>query len=160
MSNVFFRKLIYCIGMIFLFLGCKQNYNKINQSTKIDTVQRRTPDTYIELEKMPQYPGGEFELLKFIEKNINKAIVSDSTLKEGKVLVSFSVDTIGNIIDFAVVRTYNHDVDKEFLRVLKLMPKWKPGELWSGNKNDSFKKVKCKYTMPLKIPFKGYDIEE
>ena len=160
MRSANFRGFIYCLGLAFLLLGCNKKDNKINQSTKIDTVQRKIPDSYIELEKMPQYPGGEFELLKFIEKNINKSIVSDSTLKEGKVVVTFSVDTIGNIIDFAVVRTYNHHVDKEFLRVLKLMPKWKPGELWSGNKNDSFKKVKCKYTMPLKIPFKGYDIQE
>ena len=160
MSNVIFRRLIYCIGMIFLLLGCKQNYNKINQSTKIDTVQKKEPEPFIELEKEPEYPGGEFKLLKFIEINLNKSIVSDSTLVEGKVIVSFSVDTIGNVSNFNLIRTYNHDVDNEFLRVLKLMPKWKPSELWSGNKNDSFKKTKCKYTMPLKIPFKGYDIDE
>ena len=99
-------------------------------------------------------------MLKFIEKNLNKSIVSDSTLTKGSVVISFSVDTTGIISDFTIVRTYNQYVDKEFLRVLKLMPKWKSGENWSGNKNDSFKKTKNKYSIPLKIPFKGYDIED
>ena len=158
MSNVIFRRLIYCIGMIFLLLGCKQNYNKINQSTKIDTVQKKETEPFIELDKMPEFPGGELDLMSFIEENINNSIVGKSTLTEGRVIVSFSVDTIGNVSEFTVVRSYNRNVDNEFLRVLKLMPKWKPGEFWSGNKNDSFKKIKCKYTFPLSIPFKGYSI--
>ena len=160
MSNFRIKKLVCCVGIVCFLLSCQQKVNKIDQSTKIDTVQKKEPEPFIELEKEPEYPGGEFKLLKFIEINLNKSIVSDSTLVEGKVIVSFSVDTIGNVSNFNLIRTYNHDVDNEFLRVLKLMPKWKPGELWSGNKNDSFKKTKCKYTMPLKIPFKGYDIDE
>ena len=160
MNNVTFRELICCIGLMFLLFGCKQYDKKINQDIKTDTVQKKEPEKFIELEKMPLYPGGEFEMLKFIEKNLNKSIVSDSTLTKGSVAITFSVDTTGKISDFIILRTYNQNVDKEFLRVLKLMPKWKPGECWSGNKNDSFKKTKCKYTILLRIPFKGYDIED
>jgi len=160
MSNVTSLKYFCCIGVMFLLLGCKQNDKKINQNVKTDTVQKKEPEKFIELEKTPLFPGGEFEMLKFIEKNLNKSIVSDSTLTKGSVVISFSVDTTGIISDFTIVRTYNQYVDKEFLRVLKLMPKWKSGENWSGNKNDSFKKTKNKYSIPLKIPFKGYDIED
>lgn len=160
MSKFGFKRLICCVGLVFLLLSCQHKDNRINQSTKYDKFQKKESEEFIELEKTPLYPGGEFEMLKFIEKNLNKSIVSDSTLTKGSVAITFSVDTTGQISDFIILRSYNQNVDKEFLRVLKLMPKWKPGECWSGNKNDSFKKTKCKYTIPLKIPFKRYDIED
>jgi len=158
MSNFRIKKLVCCVGIVCFLLSCQQNGNKIDHSTKKETVQKKEPEPFIELDKMPEFPGGELDLMSFIEENINNSIVGKSTLTEGRVIVSFSVDTIGNVSEFTVVRSYNRNVDNEFLRVLKLMPKWKPGEFWSGNKNDSFKKIKCKYTFPLSIPFKGYSI--
>jgi hypothetical protein len=152
------KKLMYCVGLVFFSLSCQYKDNKINQSTKFDKIQKKESDKFIELDKMAEFPGGEIDLMSFIEENINMIIVGDSTLTEGFVVVTFSVDTIGNINEFTVVKSYSRNVDKEVLRVLKLMPKWKPGEFWSGNKNDSFRKIKSKYTFPLSIPFKGYSI--
>lgn len=158
MSKLGIKELIYYVGLVFLLSSCQQKDNKINQSTKFNTAQNEESKKYTELDKMAEFPGGELDLMSFIEENINMKIVGDSTLAEGRVAVTFSVDTVGNVSEFTVVRSYSRNVDKEFLRVLKLMPKWKPAEFWSGNKNESFRKIKSKYTFPLSIPFKGYDI--
>ena len=50
MSNVTSLKYFCCIGVMFLLLGCKQNDKKINQNVKTDTVQKKEPEKFIELE--------------------------------------------------------------------------------------------------------------
>ena len=143
---------------MFLLMSFQQIISQNRQSVKADTDSTNFPANFIDLERMPTYPGGEREMLKFVEKYLDKTIVNCSNLIEGRVVINFSIDTLGNSIDFKIIRSYNNKIDNEFLRVLKLMPKWTPAEMWTGHKNDSFKKFKCGYTFPIKIPFKGYNL--
>lgn len=108
---------------------------------------------FSECESMPCFPGGEMGLLQFIDKNIDKKLVGNPELKEGRCIVRFQIDTLGNTSGFIVAKSYSHAVDSEFVRVLKLMPRWTPGSLLDGHKG-TWVKTAIFYTMPLKLPYK------
>jgi hypothetical protein len=142
------------ILLILLLNCCKNSRVKLfdHSSKKSD---QDIDSIFIEPEKYPNFIGGTPALLEFLDKNLNKSIVADSNLKEGRVAISFIVDTVGNIIDFKIEKSYNSNVDSEFLRVLKLMPNWIPGEICLNNMKGPWKKISYKYLMPLKIPYQN-----
>lgn len=94
---------------------------------------------------MPEYPGGIRELMSFIARNIQypKEIAQGEVGAQGRVIVQFIVNKDGNIINPKIVRGVDPYLDKEALRVVNLMPKWKPGELEDGTK------VAVYYTIPV-----------
>jgi len=75
---------------------------------------------------MPEYPGGQVEMHKFFIKNFNYPSEIDACCK---VIVEFIVDSTGKMTSLRIVRSLQKDFDNETLRVMKLMPKWKPGKL-------------------------------
>jgi hypothetical protein len=66
-------------------------------------------------------------------------------------MISFLVDTVGKIGDFKIEKSYNQDVDSEFLKILKLMPNWEPGKICLNNMKGPWKKISYKYLIPLRI---------
>ena len=126
----------------------KIELKKVEKSNSSDIVA-----DYIEIEKPPAFPGGEFKLLEFINKNLNKKIVDNLKLKEGKVVARFQIDTIGQVLNLRIVISYNQAIDSEFNRVLKLMPKWKSGELLIDGTNGYWVKKPVYMTLPIEIPF-------
>lgn len=94
------------------------------------------------VEEMPEFPGGMAECLKFLGKNIKYPTISQENGVQGKVIVQFVVNKDGSIVDPVVVRSVDPYLDKEALRVIKQMPKWKPGK----QRN---KPVRVKYTVPV-----------
>ncbi len=94
------------------------------------------------VEEMPEFPGGMGECLKFLGKNIKYPTISQENGVQGRVIIQFVVNKDGSIVDPAVVRGVDPYLDKEALRVVKLMPKWKPGK-------QRGKAVRVKYTVPV-----------
>ena len=94
------------------------------------------------VEEMPEFPGGMAECLKFLGKNIKYPTISQENGVQGKVIVQFVVNKDGSIVDPVVVRSVDPYLDKEALRVIKTMPKWKPGK-------QRGKAVRVKYTVPV-----------
>ena len=92
---------------------------------------------------MPEFPGGARELMKFISANIEYPEIAQGDMGQGRVIVRFIVDKEGNIIQPKVVRSVDPYLDKEALRIVGLMPKWKPGELDDGTK------VAVRFTIPV-----------
>ncbi len=92
---------------------------------------------------MPEFPGGAQELMKFISANIEYPEIAQGDMGQGRVIVRFIVDKEGNIIQPKVVRSVDSYLDKEALRIVGLMPKWKPGELDDGTK------VAVRFTIPV-----------
>lgn len=145
--------------LLFLsFASCQlKRVHTITNGTDSSTLSRVNSDTnYNEIlyepEKYAHFPGGEEALFSFLDKNLNTSIVSDSTLKQGRVWAYFTIDTIGKIYDIQINKSYNKSVDNEFIRVIKLMPNWIPGELLTNN--NIWIKVRNNYNLPLKIPYK------
>ncbi len=82
---------------------------------------------------MPQYKGGQKAMEKFISQNLKYPAEAQKRGIQGKVIISFGISKEGNIINPKVVEGIGHGCDKEALRVVKKMPKWKPGKDKEGN---------------------------
>ncbi len=83
---------------------------------------------YSRAEKMPEYPGGESALSKFVENNISYPQDAIDQNTEGTVNVSFVVDEKGKVINPLVTgKSAGHGLDEEAVKVVKQMPAWKPG---------------------------------
>lgn len=82
------------------------------------------------VEEMPEFPGGQADLVKFLQNNINYPQVEKEAGISGKVYVKFVVQPDGNISDVTVLKGVNggDGLSKEAVRVVKAMPKWKPGK--------------------------------
>lgn len=139
--------------------NCKEKQSDNKSTIKIELKKEEKSNSsdvetdYIEIEKPPAFPGGEVELLGFINKNLNKKIVGNLKLKKGKVVARFQIDTIGQVLNLRIIRSYNQAIDSEFIRVLKLMPKWKSGELLIDGTNGYWVKKPVYMTLPIEIPY-------
>lgn len=94
------------------------------------------------VEEMPEFPGGGGELLKFLSKSIKYPIIAQENGIQGRVSCSFTINKDGSIVDAEVIRGVDPSLDKEALRVINSMPKWKPGK-------QRGKPVRVKYTVPV-----------
>lgn len=79
------------------------------------------------VEQMPQFPGGNAELLKYIANNIKYPTIAAENNIQGRVVVRFVVSKDGSISDVTVLRSLDASCDREAMRVVKSMPKWIPG---------------------------------
>lgn len=95
-------------------------------------------------EEMPEFPGGEGKLLQFIAENIHLPKCVTSATVKGRSIIEFVVEKDGTVSDFKVVRSLHKDCDEEAVRVLKTMPKWKPGR-------ERGKPVRVKYMVPVQF---------
>jgi len=77
------------------------------------------------VEVMPQFPGGEEELVKFIGENLKYPAVAAEVGIEGRVTMRFTVTTTGELTDIRVIKSL--DLDAEAIRVIRKMPNWIPG---------------------------------
>lgn len=98
---------------------------------------------FIIVEQVPEFPGGKEALIKFLSENVKYPQVAKENKIEGRVVCQFVVDKDGTITDVTVVKSGGDaSLDKEAVRVLRMMPKWKPG-MQKG------KPVRVKYTVPV-----------
>lgn len=110
-----------------------------------DTIEPLSENDTLEIAPvMPEFPGGQQALIQFLTTKIdypNLGMEGNGT--QGRVIIQFIVDKEGNVVNPKVVRSVDPYLDKEALRVINLMPKWKPGELADGTK------VAVKFTVPV-----------
>ena len=147
------KKLWSILLLLLLLIHCCKNSTIKLFDYSLKKCDQNIDSIFIEPEKYPNFVGGTTALLEFLDKILNKSIVADSKLKEGRVAISFIIDTVGNVKNFKIEKSYNTDVDNEFLRALKLMPNWIPGEICLNNMKGPRKRISYRYTLPLKIPY-------
>jgi protein TonB len=94
------------------------------------------------VEQMPEFPGGQAALLKWISDNIKYPAIAEENGIQGRVVCTFVVERDGSVTDVQVARSIDPSLDKEAVRVLKKMPHWIPGK-----QNGSA--VRVKYTVPV-----------
>lgn len=94
------------------------------------------------VEEMPQFPGGDLELRKFIAQSVKYPVIAQENGIQGRVYVQFVVGTDGSVGQVKVARGVDPNLDKEAIRVVESMPKWKPGK-------QRGKPVKVSYTVPI-----------
>lgn len=103
---------------------------------------RSTEKVYEEVEQMPEYPGGNLELRKYISNTLRYPVLAQSNGTQGKVLVSFVIGKDGSVKNTEIERGVDTSLDAEALRVVNSLPKWKPGK-------EKGKKVAVHFTMPI-----------
>jgi len=97
---------------------------------------------FVTVEKQPVFPGGEAALLKWITDHISYPTIAAENGISGRVTCQFVVNIDGSVTDVEVVRGRDQYLDKEALRVLKLLPKFTPGE-------QRGKPVRVRYSVPV-----------
>lgn len=110
------------------------------------TVDEEAPvedDIFVIVEENPQFPdGGTAGLLQYLSKNIKYPTIPQENGIQGRVTVQFVVNKDGSIVDVTVIRGVDPYLDKEAVRVISTMPKWKPGKQRGAP-------VRCKFTVPV-----------
>lgn len=99
-------------------------------------------EVFMVAEQMPEYPGGMKEMLKFLQENVKYPENAMKNNVQGRVIVQFVIEKDGTPTEFKVLRSVDPDLDAEALRVMKAMPKWKPG-MQKGQV------VRVKFTVPV-----------
>lgn len=99
-------------------------------------------------EQMPEFPGGQKAMMKWLMENIKYPGAAAKAGKEGRVIVKFVVDKQGNVTKPVVARGVDESLDAEALRVVKAMPKWTPGR-------HNGKVVSVEYTLPVSFRIDG-----
>ena len=122
------------------------NSNDWVDLTQIDVIEVEPEPVddipYTIVEDQPEFPGGAAALYEYLSKNIKYPAICRENNIQGRVVVVFIVNRDGSIVEPEVVKSVNPMLDKEALRVISNMPKWKPG-LQFG------KPVRVKFTVPV-----------
>jgi protein TonB len=101
-------------------------------------------ETFVIVEQMPEFPGGQAALMQYLSSNIKYPEECRKMGVEGKVFVKFIVDQTGSIINTQILRGVEDGklLEKEAIRVVQAMPKWKPG-------TQGGKVVSVYFTLPI-----------
>lgn len=117
---------------------------KVAEAIKEQKAAERTPsenDIYTAVEKIPDFPGGMQAFYSFVAQNFT-APEADGV--NGKIYIQFVVEKDGSLSDIKSMRDIGHGTGEEAVRVLKLSPKWIPGE-------QDGQKVRVQYSLPISI---------
>ena len=79
------------------------------------------------VEQLPEFPGGIVQFMKWLTRNLRYPPIAQSQRIQGKVVVSFFINKDGSIASPTIVQSVDPVLDREALRVVKMMPRWKPG---------------------------------
>ena len=134
-ANGLWWRLLATLSVLALLLMV--NTNAMAQSKKIanDKVLEKA-------EVMPQFPGGDQAMMKFVSENVQYPEEAKEKEISGRVMVGFIVEKDGSVNEVKIVRGIGGGCDEEAVRVVKAMPKWKPGK-------EKGKPVRVSYIMPI-----------
>lgn len=102
--------------------------NQLTAQAPVATDMNDNPLNFRIVEQLPEFPGGMVAFMKWITKNLRYPQTAQQQKIQGKVMVSFIIGTDGKVSEIKVVKGVNALLDNEAVRVMKMMPKWKPGE--------------------------------
>ena len=105
-------------------------------------------EVFRSVEQIPQFPGGEAALMKYLQSHINYPPMAAENNVQGRVVVQFVVDKTGKVGEVKVVRSVDKDLDKEAVRVCKSLPKFTPGR-------QNGQAVSVWYTLPVTFKLQG-----
>ena len=108
-----------------------------------DTVKKVDDNSIYEtVDQLPQFPGGDIELMNFLEKQIKYPSIESISNINGKVVCGFIVDKDGSISDITIYRSLDPILDSIAVKAIKAMPKFIPGK-------QNGQAVRVRYTLPI-----------
>jgi protein TonB len=111
-------------------------------------VEAKPEEVFKSVEQMPQFPGGEAALMKYLASHINYPPIAAENNVQGKVIVQFVVDKTGKVGEVKVVRSVDKALDHEAVRVCQALPKFTPGR-------QNGRPVSVWYTLPIQFKLQG-----
>ena len=105
-------------------------------------VSQSNQNVYDQVEQMPEFPGGMPAMIEFLQTNIKYPEDAIKQKVGGRVMVMFVVETDGSLSNVRVARKVFPSLDEEAVRVVKSMPKWKPGK-------EKGRAVRVNFTLPV-----------
>ena len=108
----------------------------------IEIIEEDDDEFFMVVENMPQFPGGDLGLMKYIQKHVKYPAIAKEYNITGKVYISFIVDKSGKVTNVKIVRGVDKNLDAEAMRVVKSLPKYKPGK-------QRGKAVRVMFTIPI-----------
>ena len=112
-------------------------------------VQKDEPEkVFTSVEQMPQFPGGDAALMKYLSSHIQYPAMAAENNVQGKVILQFVVEKDGRVGEVKVARSVDKDLDKEAVRVVKSLPKFTPGR-------QNGQAVRVWYTLPVQFKLQG-----
>ena len=109
---------------------------------------KKPEEVFRSVEQMPQFPGGDAALMKFLSSHINYPPMAAENGVQGKVIVQFVVDKTGKVGEVKVIRSLDKDLDHEAIRVCQALPKFTPGR-------QNGRPVSVWYTLPIQFKLQG-----
>ncbi|MDA7729024.1 energy transducer TonB, partial [Flavobacteriales bacterium] len=109
---------------------------------EIEIEEEDDEEFFMVVENMPEFPGGDLGLMRYIQKNVKYPAIAKEYNITGKVYVSFIVDKKGSVTNVKIVRGVDKNLDAEAMRVVKSLPKYKPGK-------QRGKSVRVMFTIPI-----------
>ena len=119
-----------------------------DEEEAIEIIEEDDDEVFMVVENMPEFPGGDLGLMKYIQKNVKYPPIAKEYNITGKVYISFVVDKSGSVTNVKVVRGVDKNLDAEAVRVIKSLPKYKPGK-------QRGKAVKVMFTIPISFTLAG-----
>lgn len=123
------------IGAALLLLATTASAQNVDTANHSD-------ELFVEYEEDPEFSGGLEALHKFIEENMQYPQIAAENCIGGRVYVQFEVDTDGTVQNPKILRDIGGGCGEEALRIVRLMPKWKPGRFYG-------KVVKTTFNLPI-----------
>ncbi|MFT6815543.1 MAG: protein TonB [Sphingobacteriales bacterium] len=124
---------------------------EVDEDTRVEIIEAPAPEentneqeVFTIVENMPEFPGGEAAMRKYIGKNIKYPNLARENKVEGTVYIQFVINQNGEISDVKILRGIGAGCDEEALRVIKKMPAWAPGK-------QRGKPVRVQFTLPVKF---------
>ncbi len=124
-----------------------QQVVEVVEQVKEEVEYEAPAEVFVVVEEMPSFPGGDTELFKFIYDNIKYPELAKENNVQGKVILRFCVTYKGTVDQVSVVRSVDPSLDEEAVRVIKLLPLWKPGK-------QGGKPVNVWYSVPISFQLK------
>jgi protein TonB len=116
-------------------------------SAQKTVVSQSKQNLYDAVEQMPEFPGGMPAMIEYLQNNLKYPKDAIKQQVGGRVMVMFVVETDGSLSNVRVARKVFHSLDTEAVRVVKSMPKWKPGK-------EKGRLVRVNYTLPVVFSLK------
>lgn len=104
------------------------NFNFNPPSTGIGIAGEPPTEVFVVVQEMPVFPGGDSTLMKFIKSNIQYPKNAKDKNIQGRVILRFCVTNEGKIAKVGVLKGVDPEIDQEAIRVIKMLPEWKPGK--------------------------------
>lgn len=108
--------------------GAKEEKEKAEPIIPPEVEDKENPLNFRVVERLPEFPGGPVEFMKWLTRNLKYPASAQQQKIEGRVVVSFIINKDGTTSDIKVTKSATPILDREALRVIRMMPKWNAGE--------------------------------